>query len=156
MTRSDSCPAPKQVLPLTRGSANEHLPSRGVRPAPDHLFSVLPPDLASRAHRESVTPHPPILQMGEPLRAKRKVAHPGLVEKLGLELKYPGSLPGGFPGQRDDFPFHAPYTRPTGPSPGLPHRVSGTDIPTGAPARSFLTGSFPPPRCSEQGAPLQC
>lgn len=87
------------------------------------------------AHRESITPHPPILQVGELLRAKRKVTHPGLVEKLELEFKYPDSLPGGFPGQLDDLPSCAPYTRPTGSSPGLSHLVIGTEIPAGAQAR---------------------
>ena len=31
------------------------------------------------------------------------MAQAGLVEKLGAELKYPGSMPGGLPGQLDDF-----------------------------------------------------
>lgn len=66
---SDSCPIPKWGFPPTRGSVYKHLPSwRGASSCPP----VFPPDMATTAHQESISPRPPILQMEELLRSEKE------------------------------------------------------------------------------------
>lgn len=111
-------PPPIQGVSPTTGSGCKTLPSCRVGTAPVHLFSVFPPDLATAAHHESIFPHPLILQMGE-LRSKRQATQARSGEELGVETKSPNSLPGGFPGQLDNFLSSVPNARPSGSSLGL-------------------------------------
>ena len=96
------------------------------------------------------------------LRSWRKVAQAGLAEELGAELKYPGSMPGGLPGQLDDFLLCVPNCVL---STGLLILVNGTNsppgaqaIPPGATLDTFLSKHYSssPPHSTDQEAPVQC